>query len=133
MTERRTLLRWVTGILCDIAFVVKPAIAQGRGESLYSIHCSACHTAQMHWRVNGAVKDWTTLKSEVRKWQMVASLAWTEDDVLDVARYLNESFYHFEQTGERSSSTRTCAARIGSEAAGQPVCGQRAVAQAARH
>jgi hypothetical protein len=43
----------------------------------------------MQWRINGAVKDWTSLKDGVRKWQVVASLAWTED-VLDVARYLND-------------------------------------------
>jgi mono/diheme cytochrome c family protein len=104
MTEQHTLIRWVAGILCGIAVFVQPASAQGRGESLYSTHCGACHTAQMHWRANGAVKDWASLKGEVRKWQAVASLAWTEDEVLDVARYLNDNIYHFEQTDDRLSS-----------------------------
>lgn len=108
MTGYQTLICWVAGTLCSLAVFVIPASAQGRGESLYSTHCGACHTAQMHWRVNGAVKDWKSLKDEVRKWQVVASLAWTEEDVLDVARYLNDSVYHFEQTNERLSSG-TCA------------------------
>jgi mono/diheme cytochrome c family protein len=106
MTGHQILVRWAAGNLCGIALLANPASAQGRGESLYSTHCAACHTAQMHWRINGAVKDWPSLKDEVRKWQVVASLAWTEDDVLDVARYLNDSIYHFEQTNERLSSTR---------------------------
>jgi hypothetical protein len=31
----------------------------------------------------------------VRKWQGEAKLAWGEDDVLEVARYLNDNIYHF--------------------------------------
>jgi hypothetical protein len=67
---------------------------------------SACHTAQMHWRANRAVTDWPSLRAEVRKWQIAASLAWSEDDVLDVARYLNDSVYHFELRLSTSPSTR---------------------------
>jgi mono/diheme cytochrome c family protein len=89
-----------------VAVVVTSASAQNRGELLYSTHCGACHTAQMHWRASRAVTDWTSLKAEVRKWQVVASLAWSEDDVLDVARYLNDSIYHFELMNSTSSSTR---------------------------
>lgn len=122
MTGCHCLNRWVAAIFCGTAVFLNPASAQGRGESLYSTHCSACHTAQMHWRVNGAVKDWAGLKVEVRKWQVVASLAWTEDDVLDVARYLNDSIYHFEQTQERLSSTRTCTGRLDASATRQAPC-----------
>jgi hypothetical protein len=84
--------------------VANPARAQDRGELLYSTHCATCHTAQMHWRASRAVSDWPSLKAEVRKWQVVASLAWSEGDVLDVARYLNDSIYHFEQTDAPLSS-----------------------------
>lgn len=50
----------------------------------------------MHWRARGAVTDWPSLQAEVRKWQVVASLAWSDDEVLEVARYLNDRIYHFE-------------------------------------
>lgn len=60
----------------------------------------------MHWRASRAVTDWTSLRAEVSKWQVVASLAWSEDDVLDVARYLNDTIYHFELMNAISSSTR---------------------------
>ena len=97
--------------LCGVLMLATPASAQGRGEMLYAAHCSTCHTAQMHWRASRAVTDWASLKIEVRKWQVVASLAWTEDDVLDVARYLNDSIYHFDQTSGSLSSTWTCEER----------------------
>jgi DNA relaxase NicK len=60
----------------------------------------------MHWRASRVVTDWTSLRAEVRKWQVVASLAWSEDDVLDVASYLNDSIYHFELMNSTSSSTK---------------------------
>lgn len=76
----------VVGTVFCIAVVANPAMAQGRGELLYATHCSACHTVQLHWRASKAVTDWTSLRSEVRKWQGEAKLAWGEDDVLEVAR-----------------------------------------------
>ena len=105
MTALLPVLRWVAGILFGVAIVATSASAQNRGELLYSTHCGACHTAQMHWRASRAVTDWTSLKAEVRKWQVAASLAWSDDDVLDVARYLNDSIYHFVDT--RATAART--------------------------
>lgn len=78
------------------AALAGPAAAQGRGELLYTAHCSACHSEQIHWRSAKAVTDWTSLKAEVFKWQGMARLAWSEDDVTDVARFLNERIYRFE-------------------------------------
>jgi len=72
------------------------AHAQSRGELLYSTHCIACHTTQMHWRDGRAATDWPGLVAQVRKWQMAASLSWNEQDVLEVARYLNDTIYHYE-------------------------------------
>jgi hypothetical protein len=85
----------MTTLLVAVALAV-PAAAQGRGELLYTTHCSACHSEQIHWRSAKAVTDWTSLKAEVLKWQGVARLAWSEDDVTDVARFLNERVYRFE-------------------------------------
>ncbi len=85
----------VTTLLVAVALAA-PAAAQSRGELLYTTHCSACHSEQIHWRSAKAVTDWTSLKAEVLKWQGMARLAWSEDDVTDVARFLNERIYRFE-------------------------------------
>jgi mono/diheme cytochrome c family protein len=113
MTALPSVLRGVAGALFGVVAFVTPASAQSRGELLYSTHCGACHTAQMHWRAGRAVTDWTSLTTEVRKWQIVASLAWGEDDVLEVARYLNDSIYHFELMNATSASTRQILRTLG--------------------
>ena len=58
----------------------------------------------MHWRDKRSATDWASLKVQVRRWQGAASLAWSDRDILEVSRYLNDSIYHFEQTADPDSS-----------------------------
>jgi mono/diheme cytochrome c family protein len=100
---RRVCGRAVTGVVVG-AFVGLSAAqdppAAGRGELLYAIHCIACHSEQLHWRDGKVASDWPRLKAEVRRWQAAARLRWSEDDIVAVARYLNETIYHLPQTGD---------------------------------
>lgn len=88
-------------MLLVAAPVVVPgaATAQGlpqpgsRGQMLYGNHCIACHTTQMHWRDKRLVTDWPSLKVQVRRWQGTAQLNWSEEDIDDVARFLNDAYY----------------------------------------
>lgn len=66
-----------------------------RGELLYSTHCIACHSAQVHWRDKKHATDWISLQAEVRRWQKYSGLGWDEDDIAAVARYLNALHYHY--------------------------------------
>ena len=66
-----------------------------RGELLYSTHCIACHSAQVHWRDKKLATDWISLQAEVRRWQGFSGLEWGDDDVAAVARYLNALHYHY--------------------------------------
>lgn len=75
-----------------------------RGELLYTTHCIACHTAQAHWRIDRLATDWTSLKFQVKRWQANIALGWSENDVIDVASYLNGLFYHFPATSLKKSS-----------------------------
>lgn len=82
-----------------IASASLPAAAQpddaSRGQQLYSTHCIECHTVQMHWRAQKKARDWPTLKAQVRRWQAEARLQWSEQDINDVARHLNDTIYRF--------------------------------------
>jgi mono/diheme cytochrome c family protein len=71
------------------------ARGQSRGELLYSTHCIACHTAEVHWRDKRLATDWESLKQQVRRWQANAGLGWSDDEIDDVARYLNLRHYNF--------------------------------------
>lgn len=73
-----------------------PGQPQSRGEMLYSTHCIACHTTEIHWRDKSLVSDWITLRAQVKRWQGVAMLGWSDADILEVARYLNQLHYRFE-------------------------------------
>jgi mono/diheme cytochrome c family protein len=83
---------WLAGLV--------QAHAQGsdsatRGALLYETHCIGCHTSQMHWRENRLAKDWPSLKLQINRWQKETALGWTEQEIVDVATYLNGLHYRF--------------------------------------
>jgi mono/diheme cytochrome c family protein len=98
-TGGRAAAAVVLGAFAGLGAAQGPPIAD-RGELLYTIHCIACHGEQLHWRDGKVASDWSRLKAEVRRWQAAARLRWSEDDIVAVARYLNETIYHLPQTGD---------------------------------
>jgi len=104
MTNRSSALQWVVAVAFGALALVSTARAQSRGELLYSTHCIACHTSQMHWRDRRSATDWQSLKAQVRRWEGAASLDWSEADVLEVTRYLNETIYRFEKKADPQMS-----------------------------
>jgi mono/diheme cytochrome c family protein len=64
-----------------------------RGRLLYENACIACHTTQAHWRDKSIVTDWPSLVGQVTRWQAIARQNWNEDEIRDVAAYLNQRFY----------------------------------------
>jgi len=92
------LRRMAAGVLAGSALlgIGTLAGAQTRGELLYSTHCIACHTTQVHWRDRRLATDWGSLQAQVARWQAVGSLNWSDEDIVAVTRYLNEQFYGFK-------------------------------------
>jgi mono/diheme cytochrome c family protein len=89
-------------VICGLllALPAAPVAAQQkvsptRGELLYTVHCVECHNARVHWRDQRLATDWTTLRAQVRRWQGVQKLKWSEADITEVARYLNTYYYEF--------------------------------------
>lgn len=76
-----------------------------RGELLYATHCIGCHDAQLHWRDRKVAANWASLKVEVERWQKTSGLGWREEDVTDVARYLNALYYRFPEPQAEGVST----------------------------
>ena len=50
MSKHPNLALLVAGVLASTLVLAPSARSQSRGELLYSTHCIACHTSQMHWR-----------------------------------------------------------------------------------
>jgi hypothetical protein len=81
--------------LASGAVQAQSAAPAARGQLLYDTHCMACHDKQVHWRDTRQVTSWATLVAQVRRWQGVAQLQWTEDDILQVAHHLNNTIYRY--------------------------------------
>ena len=93
-------------LLAAAAWASLPAVAQtapdpSRGALLYGTHCVECHNTQMHWRDNRVATDWGSLKAQVRRWQARERLGWSEADIVEVTRHLNDTIYRFEQTADK--------------------------------
>lgn len=86
----------VLALACGMA-QGQSAVPATRGQLLYDTHCVACHDRQVHWRDAKLVTNWVTLLAQVRRWQAVARLAWSDDDVRQVARHLNATVYGFAE------------------------------------
>lgn len=76
----------------------QPMRDPARGELLYSTHCIVCHNEQVHWRDKKLVKDWMSLRLEVRRWQKFSGLGWSDEEISAVAQYLNIRYYHYPAT-----------------------------------
>lgn len=83
------------GLGLTLMLGTQAAWSQSRGELLYATHCVACHNEQMHWRDKKQVVDWASLKAQVQLWQATGLLGWSDDDVQQVARHLNDTYYRF--------------------------------------
>lgn len=75
-----------------------------RGRLLYANHCIECHNSQVHWRARQDARDWMTLRAEVHRWQAAASLGWSDADIDEVTRHLNDTIYHFAQPRPRADA-----------------------------
>ena len=86
---------------CATLAAAQPAATPSRGELLYRNHCIECHTGKMHWREGRLATDWPGLVRQVSRWQGEAQLNWGSDDIHEVARYLNDTFYRFPVAAPR--------------------------------
>ena len=73
----------------------QPITEPSRGELLYTTHCVACHNARVHWRDKRIAKDWNGLRAQVRRFEGIQSLKWSEADITAVAEYLNTFYYDY--------------------------------------
>ena len=108
-TARLTAL----GVLFGAAAIAPCALAQSRGELLYSTHCISCHTTEMHWRDKKVAVDWASLRFQVGRWQDNAGLGWGKADIQEVTRYLNESIYRYTETPDSLTSSIPVTSKIG--------------------
>ena len=106
--DRQSPTLWMRALLAacmmsshHVAAQAPPPSGESQGQLLYSTHCVACHTTEVHWRDKRLANNWTSLKAQVNRWQANSGLGWRDAEIVEVARYLNELYYHFPQTGDQ--------------------------------
>jgi len=93
---RKLILALPFVLFASSSYAEEPPIRYAtRGEMLYLVHCINCHGTHTQWRDNKSARDWSSLKKEVRIWQGNLDMGWTKEDIEDVARYLNVSYYKY--------------------------------------
>lgn len=75
---------------------------ESRGEMLYSVSCGACHATEVHWRAKKLATDPERLRREVLRWKDNVGAEWNIDDVNEVTRYLDATFYRFPAAASES-------------------------------
>jgi mono/diheme cytochrome c family protein len=66
-----------------------------RGRVLYEAGCLGCHAESVHGRERRVAADFEAVRAWVRRWGGNLGLKWTDDEVTDVAVYLNQRHYRF--------------------------------------
>lgn len=95
MLPRSIIVMWLVAFGTATVAEAQTRPAATRGELLYSTHCIACHASQLHWRDKRLARNWDGLQAEVRRWQNLSGLGWSDDDINEVARYLNARYYRY--------------------------------------
>ena len=67
-----------------------------RGQQLYENHCMGCHESVVQIRSAPTARSYRDLQHRVAHWASYLKLPWSEEEVADVARYLDAAHYRFE-------------------------------------
>ncbi len=92
--------------VASILFLAFPAAAADlrHGEALHQANCIACHAdrvggdgSALYTRADRRVKSLSGLESQVRRCRDNLGITWFDEDVTDVAAFLNARYYRFEE------------------------------------
>ncbi|NEX20872.1 cytochrome c [Thiorhodococcus mannitoliphagus] len=84
-----------------ITLVVAGATTSARAatddvEAIYQEHCTKCHGSEVYTRDDRKVTSYDGLVRQVQRCELSLQLTWFDDEIKNVADYLNTRFYHFK-------------------------------------
>jgi mono/diheme cytochrome c family protein len=66
-----------------------------RGQTLYELRCGECHSESVHGRAQRAATKYPEIRYWVTRWSSHLGGFWREEEISDVTKYLNETYYGF--------------------------------------
>jgi len=84
-------------VALSLLFATTPGRAAdtGRGKALYESRCDKCHDLSVHSRDPRSARTFDHIRAFVARWDRELGAAWTDEEINEVARYLNDKYYHF--------------------------------------
>lgn len=67
------------------------------GKKLVQAHCTACHGSEVYTRAGHTVHDSSALAKRVHFCSSRTGANLNDNQINDVVKYLNDTFYHFEK------------------------------------
>lgn len=67
------------------------------GKALHDANCVRCHQSEVYTRDNRMVNSYVELHERVKQCEIMAEMAWFEEEIEDVVSYLNETYYKFDR------------------------------------
>ena len=79
-------------------FLLPPVLAVDleNGKSLHDENCLRCHDESKYTREDRMIKNFQQLHERIKQCELMAELTWFDEEIDDVAAYLNNQFYHFD-------------------------------------
>ena len=65
------------------------------GKALHNENCLRCHDESKYTREKRLVNSFYELRTRIRDCELMAEAAWFDEEIDDVAAYLNQAYYHF--------------------------------------
>ena len=82
-------------LLTMIALPVQ-ALDIDNGKSLHDENCVRCHNESVYTREKKMVNSFYELRKRIRDCELMAEAAWFDEEIDDVAAYLNQAYYRFD-------------------------------------
>lgn len=83
--------------LSSLIFFQQPAFAIDidNGKQLHEENCVRCHQSEVYTRENRMVNSYDELAERIRQCELMAEMAWFQEEIDDVTAYLSETYYKF--------------------------------------
>lgn len=97
MIKRMLMGTAFISVISSSVFTGTAAIAANaeHGKKIYGERCGGCHDTKIHTRPNRIIHTYEDLVNRVRFCDAAAKANLKEEDIYDIAEYLNNDFYKF--------------------------------------
>ena len=92
--HKRLLILATTCLLA--AGALPTTAAADKGAELHAANCTSCHDDAVYKRKDRRVTNMDGLKTQVQRCELSLGLKWFDEDIDDVAAYLNSTYYKFK-------------------------------------